>query len=108
MAYFMIQAAYTGESWGAQIGSPQNIVDRLRPTFERLGGSIESAFYAFGEYDVVAILQFPDNASAGAFSVAASAGGAVKAIKITPLMTIDEGMEMMRKASGAGYRAPGG
>ena len=108
MAYYMIQAAYTGESWGTQIGSPQNIVDRLRPTFERLGGSIESAFYAFGEYDVVAILQFPDNASAGAFSVAASAGGAVKAIKITPLMTIDEGMDMMRKASGAGYRAPGG
>ena len=108
MAYYLIQAAYTGESWGTQIRSPQNLLDRLRPTFEGLGGSIESAFYAFGEYDVVAILQFPDNASAGAFSVAASAGGAVKAIKITPLMTLDEGMDMMRKASGAGYRAPGG
>ena len=108
MAYYLIQASYTGESWGTQIRNPQNALDRLRPGIEALGGSIESAYYAFGEYDVVAILQFPDNASAGAFSVAASAGGAVHAIKTTPLMTIDEGMEMMRKAAGAGYRAPGG
>ena len=108
MAYYLIQASYTGESWGAQIRSPQSPVDRLRSTVEGLGGSIESAYYAFGEYDIIAIMQFPDNASAGAFSVAASAGGAVKAIKITPLMTIDEGMDMMRKASGAGYQAPGG
>ena len=108
MAYYLIQASYTNESWGAQIRNPQNAVDRLRPAIEGLGGSIESAFYAFGDHDIIAILQFPDNASAGAFSVAASAGGAVKAIKMTPLMTIDEGMEMMTKASGAGYRAPGG
>jgi hypothetical protein len=38
--------------------------------------------------------------------MAASAGGAVKAVKTTPLMTIDEGMEAMRKASGVGYRPP--
>ena len=108
MAYYLLQASYTGESWGTQIRSPQNAADRLRPAIEGLGGSIESIFYAFGDYDVIAIMQFPDNASAGAFSVAASAGGAAKVIKTTPLMTIDEGMEMMRKASGVGYRAPGG
>ena len=108
MAYYLVQAAYTGESWSTQIRNPQNALDRLRPAIEGLGGSIESAFYAFGDYDIIAILQFPDNVSAGAFSVAASAGGAVHSIKTTPLMTIDEGMEMMRKASGSGYRAPGG
>lgn len=108
MAYYLIQAAYTGESWATQIRNPQNRLDQLRPAIEGLGGSIENAFYAFGEYDILAIVQFPDNASAGAFSVAASAGGAAHSIKTTPLMTIDEGMEMMRKAAGAGYRAPGG
>ena len=37
-----------------------------------------------------------------------SAGGAAKAIKTTPLMTLEEGMELMRKAGASGYRSPGG
>ncbi|MFQ6030862.1 MAG: GYD domain-containing protein [Dehalococcoidia bacterium] len=108
MPYYLLQVAYTGESWGTQIRGPQNALERIRPAVEGLGGTIESGYYAFGEYDAIAIVQFPDNVSAGAFSVAASAGGAVKAIRTTPLMTIDEGMEMMRRASGSGYRPPGG
>ncbi len=108
MAYYLIQVAYTGDAWATHIANPQNPLDRLRPSLEALDGTFESLFYAFGEYDVVAIVQFPDNVSVGAFSVAAAAGGAVKAIKTTPLMEVFEGMEMMRKAGGAGYRAPGG
>jgi len=72
-----------------------------------LGGRIESAYYAFGEYDVVGIMEMPDNVSAAALSLAASAGGAMKAIKTIPLMTIEEGIEAMRKAAGSGYRPPG-
>jgi len=108
MPYYLLQAAYTGEAWGTQIGDPQNRLEAIRPVVEGLGGRIESGFFAFGEYDIVLITEFPDNVSAAAFSVAASAGGAAKAIKTTPLMTIEEGMEVMRKAGGSGYRPPGG
>ena len=108
MPYYLFQAAYTGDSWAAQTRSPQNPVERLRPAIEGLGGKIESFYYAFGEYDIVAIVQCPDNVSAAAMSVMASSGGAVKAIRTTPLMTVEEGLEMMRKAGGAGYRPPGG
>jgi len=38
--------------------------------------------------------------------MAGAAGGAVKAIKTTPLMTIEESMEAMRKANGIGYQPP--
>ena len=107
MPYYMVQASYTSESWGAQIKSPQNRLQQLRGTVEGLGGSIESGYYTFGEYDIVGIMQFPDNASAAAFSLAATAGGAVKAVKTTPLMTMDEGMAAMSKAAGVGYRPPG-
>ena len=108
MAYYLLQVAYTGDAWGAQISNPQNRLEQVRPAVEALGGTFDTAFYAFGEYDIVAIVQFPDNVSAGAFSIAVSAGGAMKAIKTTPLMTVEEGMEMMRKAAGSGYRPPGG
>ena len=71
-----------------------------------MGGKIECAYISFGEYDVMAVLDMPDNVSAAAFAIAASAGGAVKAAKTTPLMTMEEGIEAMRKAGGAGYRPP--
>ena len=77
----------------------------MRPAIERLGGKIESAWFAFGEYDVVLILQMPDNVNAAAMAMAFAAGGACKAIKTTPLLTIAEGVKAMKKASTTGYRA---
>lgn len=106
MAYYLVQAAYTPEAWAAMAKNPQNRLEAVRPVAERLGGKLESGWLSFGEYDIVAIYQMPDNVSAAAFSIAASAGGAVKAIKTTPLMTMDEGVAAMRKAVGAGYRPP--
>ena len=107
MARYLFQAAYTPEAWAAQINNPQNRVEALRPVIERLGGRLESAYYAFGDYDVIFIVEVPDNVSAAALSLAANAGGALKAVRTTPLMTIEEGMEALRKAGGAGYRPPG-
>ena len=108
MPYYMIQAAYSSEAWSAQVKNPQNRLEQLRPVIEGLGGRMETAYYTFGDYDILGIAQFPDNQSAAAFSLAASAGGAVKSIRTTPLMTVEEGVEAMRKAGGAGYRPPGG
>ena len=108
MPYYMVQASYTGESWGAQVRNPQNRIAQLGPMIEKLGGSLESAYYMFGDYDVVGIAQLPDNASAAAFSLAASASGAMKAIKTTPLMTAEEAVDAMKMAGGFGYQPPGG
>jgi uncharacterized protein with GYD domain len=107
MARYLFQAAYTSEAWAAQVKNPQNRIDVIRPVIERLGGRIECAYFAFGDYDVIGIMEMPDNVSAAAFSLAGSAGGGIKAVKTTPLLTIDEGIEAMRKAAGAGYRPPG-
>ena len=63
MAHYLVQASYTNEGWSVQTRNPQNITDRISPMVQGLGGSIESVFYSFGEYDVVAIVQFPDNVS---------------------------------------------
>ncbi|MGH7391081.1 MAG: GYD domain-containing protein [Candidatus Rokuibacteriota bacterium] len=106
MPYYMLQAAYTPEAWAAMVQNPQNRLEALRPVVEKLGGKIEGGWLAFGEYDVVLICQMPNNVSAAAFSMAGAAGGAAKAVKTTPLMTTEEAMEAMRKASGVGYSPP--
>jgi hypothetical protein len=46
--------------------------------------------------------EMPDHVSAAAFSLSASAGGVVKAVKTTPLMTIEESTEAMKKTPGVG------
>jgi hypothetical protein len=75
---------------------------------QNLGGSMESAYLSFGEYEVVLILNLPDNMSAAAASMAISAGGALKAVKTAPLLTVDEAVEAMGKggAAAANYRPP--
>src|SRR5712692_1060226 len=106
MPYYLLQATYSPEAWSGMVKNPQNRLDAVRPVIEKLGGKVEGGWLAFGEYDIVLVCQLPNNVSAAAFSMAASAGGAVKTVKTTPLMTIDEAMEAMRKASGVDYRPP--
>ena len=96
--FYLIQAANSAEAWANQIENPQNIVERITPTVEELGGRINRGVYSFGEYDVGAILEFPGNVSVAAISVAKSATGATRSIKTTPLMTNKEGMKIMTRA----------
>jgi uncharacterized protein with GYD domain len=103
-----VQAAYTPEAWSALIKQPQNRLEAIGELLRSLGGRFESVHFAFGEYDIVGVAEFPDNASAAAQSMVISAGGSVKAVKTTPLMTMEEGLEAMRKggAAAASYRPP--
>jgi uncharacterized protein with GYD domain len=106
MAYFLLQGAYTSETWKTFAQNPRDRSEAIRPAVEKLGGKIESLYFMFGEYDVMVILQMPDNVSAAAFTLAVAAGGAFKAQKTTPLMTAEEGMEALKKSTDTGYRPP--
>ena len=104
MPLFLTQASYNEEAWKALISNPQNRLEALRPVFEKLGGRIINSYFAFGDYDVVLISEFPDNVSVAALAIAAAAGGSIKSIKTTPLMEAAQGVEAMRKAASSGYR----
>ncbi len=110
MPHYLVQLAYTPEAWAAQIKHPASRVDVVRPLLERLGARFETTYLAFGEYDVVFIMEAPENVSAAAVALAITAGGACKSFKTTPLMTIEEGIEAMRRAGDASstYRPPSG
>ncbi|MAG35463.1 MAG: GYD domain-containing protein [Dehalococcoidia bacterium] len=107
MAYYLHQAAYTPEAWKAQVENPQDVRERVQALLERLDGKIVGLWYSFGEYDIVVIFEFPGDVHAAAAAITVAAGGADKAAKTTPLLTIEEGLEAMEKASGSGYQPPG-
>ncbi len=106
MAFYMIQAAYTPEALATMAQNPQ---DRSKPVSElaqKLGGRLIGLYFCFGEYDVVALTEMPDDNAALATSLAAVTPGHVKAIKTTKLFTVEETMEAMRKAGSVGYQGP--
>ena len=105
MAHYLAQVAYSTEGWQALVKNPQNRIDAVRPAIEKLGGKIESAYFAFGEHDVVLVFQMSDNVNAAAIAMAFAAGGACRTVRTTPLLTTAEALEAMKKASTAGYRA---
>jgi uncharacterized protein with GYD domain len=72
---------------------------------EKLGGRIERSWLSFGDYDIAVVVDMPDSVSAAAFAMAVSAGGSCKAVKTTPLLSVQEGLEAMKKAGESGYRA---
>jgi uncharacterized protein with GYD domain len=106
MAYYLIQAGFTPEAWAKMVKNPQDRREAIRPMIEKLDGRMEGYWLAFGDYDAIVIAQVPDNVTAAALSLASAAGGALRAIKTTPLMTMEEGMQAMRKAATATYRPP--
>ena len=100
MSLYMYQAAYTAESWAAQMKNPQNRVEAVgRQMCEAAGGKLVGGWYCFGDYDVVIIADLPNNESMAAVALAVGAGGAIKASKTTVLMTGTEGVEALEKAA---------
>ena len=60
MPHYLLQVAYSREGWQALLAQPQDRIEAVRPAIEKLGGKITSAWFAFGEYDVVVIAEMPD------------------------------------------------
>jgi uncharacterized protein with GYD domain len=100
MPIYMYQAAYTGESWAAQVKNPQNRVEAVgRQVCEAVGGKLIGGWLCFGDYDLVLIADVPDNESMSAIALGIAGGGAIKASKTTVLMTGAEGVAALKKAA---------
>jgi uncharacterized protein with GYD domain len=108
MGRYLIQASYTPEAWAAMVDQPQDRAKPVEAMVGRLGGRLDAFYIAFGEYDVVAVVELPDDVAAAAAAIAASAGGGLKAIKTTVLLDPPAALEALARARGAGYEPPQG
>jgi uncharacterized protein with GYD domain len=106
MPRYLIRVSLTPDAWATLVKNPQDRREAIRPAIEALGGKLEAFYYAFGEADVFITADMPDNVSAAAFAMAATAGGALSSYTTTVLMTVEEAMEAMRKTKGVAYRPP--
>ena len=107
MPRYLQQITYTQEAWQALLKNPQDRIAAVRPAVEKLGGKIETAYFAFGDHDIIVIAELPDNVSAAALAMAFAGGGACRNVKTTPLLSVAEAVDAMKKAGQSGYKAVG-
>jgi len=105
MAKYLLEASYTSE--GAK-GLLKDGGTKRRAAAEAalksVGARIEAFYYAFGENDVIVLLDAPDHATVAAASVAINASGGVTT-RTTVLMTPEEIDQAVKKT--VSYTPPG-
>ncbi len=105
MPKYFFQASYTAEGTKGLLkdgGSKRRAT--VEGMLKGLGGKLESFYYAFGETDVLGVIDVPDNVSIAALSLAVNASGAVN-LRITVLLTPEEIDQATKKS--VRYRPPG-
>ena len=105
MAKFMIEASYTAEGLrGLQKDKASGRRAAVMQAFESAGGKLDAMYFALGKYDVIAIADLPDAASAAAIAITVSASGLVRT-RTTALMTVEETDAALQKSMT--YKPPG-
>ena len=105
MPKYLVNASYTEAGLKGLLrdgGSKRREV--VAQLVKGLGGTVEAFYYAFGDDDIFAIMDLPDNVSATASSLVINAAGAAK-MKITVLLTPEE-VDQATKTS-VDYSPPG-
>lgn len=107
MPRYLIQASYTPATRAIFINKPQDRVAPMRALAERLGGSLQTLDFCLGEYDVVATMRLPDDATAAAAALVLTSAGHLSAYRTTRLMSAEEFVSAQQKAQGVGFEPPG-
>lgn len=108
MPFYLTRFGYTPAAWATIIKSHEDRSPVIRQLTESVGGKLVGLWYAFGDYDAYIVWEGPDNVSAAALSLTAAAGGALRSIETTVLMTVDEALSAIQRAGTLNYRPPGG
>lgn len=108
MPLYLSRFSYTPETWSRLIENPEDRRAAATTYIEAVGGKLHGFWYAFGSHDAYNLWEAPDNVSMAAVALAISGGGALSSFETTVLLTVDETMDALQKASGIQYRPPGG
>lgn len=105
MAKYLWKVSYSAEGVGGVVkeggSSRRATVEKL---VSGLGGTLESFYFAFGEYDAFVIADLPDDKTAAAVSLTVGATGAASldTVKLLSPEEVDEATKIS-----VSYRPPG-
>src|SRR5260370_13293823 len=84
-------------------------VAAVTKTAQAVGAKLESFFWSFGDDDYLAIVDAPDDVTAGALAIAVGSSGSLRNLRTIKLITPEEGRKVLEKAKMAkgAYAPPG-
>lgn len=105
MPKYLVRASFTQDGIRGTVKeggtARKEVVERLA---QSSGSKLEAYYYAFGEHDLYAIIDAPNNVAAATASVTVAAAGIAK-VETIVLLTPEEMDEVAGKS--VAYRAPG-
>ena len=107
MPFYLTRFSYTPETWAKLIKNPEDRREAAKQYIESVGGKLHGFWYSFGEHDGYNLWEAPDNVSMAATALAIGAGGALASVQTTVLLSVEETLEALGKASSIRYRPPG-
>ncbi len=108
MNFYLYQLAYSKEAIGSMVATPSDREAAARKLIEALGGKLHHLFFAFGEWDVICLIEGPDDKMMMAGAAAVASAGTVSKSATVKLMTAADAMAAMTmagKVTGT-YKAP--
>lgn len=107
MPMYLTRFSYTPETWARLMKNPEDRRAAAKQYIESVGGKLHGFWYAFGEHDGYNLWEAPDNVSMAATALAIGSGGALRSIETIVLLTVEETLSALQKASSIAYRPPG-
>jgi uncharacterized protein with GYD domain len=106
MPMYLSRFSYTPETWARMIQNPEDRRAAAQQYIESVGGKLHGFWYAFGEHDGYNLWEAPDNISMSAVALAIGAGGALRSIETTVLLSVEDTLAALEKAQSIKYRPP--
>jgi uncharacterized protein with GYD domain len=105
MPKYLFESRYTAEGVdGLEKEGGTSRLNAVKKHLEEVGGTLEAMYFAFGDADVIAIVDLPDNVTAAALALAVNRSGEIVS-KTIVLMTPEEVDQATKKM--IHFRAPG-
>ena len=98
MSHYLIRWQFKDATAKSLVDKPQNQATAAQMLIEGFNGQLLCYYFALGEYDGLAICEFPDTVSVAACSMKAAATGAFARFETMALLTATEAKEAMKKA----------
>jgi uncharacterized protein with GYD domain len=107
MAKYMVLFSLTGETMKRFVAKPSDRAAVVQQLAESAGGSIESYYWMFGQYDGAGVFVLPDSHTMAAVSLAATSSGAFTRFETHELIESGDLTAIAERARGIAYQAPG-
>jgi uncharacterized protein with GYD domain len=107
MPLYLTRFSYTPATWAKLIKNPEDRRAAAKQYIESVGGKLHGYWYAFGDHDAYNLWEAPDNISMAATAIAIGSGGALSSIQTTVLLSVEDTLAALQKASSIKYRPPG-